>query len=87
LPVEIVQQAEIFRHNDEGIFPDNWQIVNLFTDIMTQWRAGPTGVIGLDHNVLPMWMRVRKIGPEDEADVLEGIKVMERSALKALRER
>jgi len=54
---------------------------------MTQWRMGPVGAIGLDHNVLPMWMRVRKIAPEDEEDVLEGIKVMERSALKAMRER
>lgn len=83
----IIQQAENFRHNDEGIFPDNWQTVKLFSDVATQWRAGPAGVIGLDHNVLPMWMKVRKIGPEDEEDILEGIKIMERAALRSLRER
>ncbi len=45
----------------------------------TQWRTGVGGVTGLDYNVLPWLMKVS--GVEDEAAVLDDIRIMERAAL------
>jgi len=66
------------------VFPDNWEIVNVYLAISTQWRVGMGGVIGLDygpllgkHGVMAM-CGVRR---GDRAKVFEGIQIMEQAAV------
>lgn len=87
LPIELIQESENHRHDDEGIFPDNEQIVDVFKAVVTQWRVGPGGAYGLDYNVFDRAFRRHKVKSEDEDDVFDGLQIMERAALKVLREK
>lgn len=62
------------------------QTVRVFVDMLTQWRVGMGGVVGLDYNVLPMIFSIRNIDGEDRGEVFQGVKVMESSALESMRE-
>lgn len=56
-------------------------------DLLTQWRVGPGGIVGLDYGVLPMVFDIRGIDSGDRAEIFSGIKIMEASALDTLREK
>jgi len=81
LPVDLIQEADgmDFRGAEDGIYPDNMRVYTLFRDMLTQWRTGPGGIIGLDYNVL------FRYGIEYESEEFEGIRIMERVALTELR--
>lgn len=32
--------------------PENWPVITLFAEVMTQWRMGSAGPIGLDYAVV-----------------------------------
>lgn len=83
LPADLVEEAENFRHSGEGIYPDNMQTVGVFRDLMTQWRVGMSGLIGLDYNVIPVVFRLRRIPKAEQQEVFDGIQVMERAAIRA----
>ncbi|MGO4379702.1 DUF1799 domain-containing protein [Pseudoduganella sp. RAF19] len=34
------------------VWPENWPVFHLFCQLQTQWRAGSSGLLGLDYNVL-----------------------------------
>lgn len=85
LPLELVQESENFSHATEGVYPDNWMTVRVFTDLLTQWRMGYSGPVGLDYGAIPVVFRIRKVKPDDREHVFDGIRVMERAALGALR--
>ena len=86
LPSELVGEAENFRHSD-GVYPDNVKTVEVFSSMLTQWRMGPVGPIGFDYGVLPMVMRFNSVHRDDRQDVFEGLRVMEMSALRTMREK
>lgn len=81
----MVAEAEQFKHAD-GIYPDNILTVECFLGMLTQWRMGPAGAVGLDYGVLPMVMRHNGVTKENRADVFDGVRVMEMSALRTMRE-
>jgi hypothetical protein len=74
------------KQEDTGIFPDNWKSVSLFRDMLTQWRVGMSGVIGLDYNVLPVIWNARRIKSAERSDLLDDLQVMEGAALRHLQE-
>lgn len=86
LPVDLISDAEGMEGADDGIFPDNAETVSVFTDMLTQWRTGPGGIIGLDYNVLPMVFRLRNVDEDRQGDVLDGLQAMERSAIEVMHE-
>jgi hypothetical protein len=53
----------------------------MFLRCQTQWRSGPTGVIGLDYLALDLAFRL--YGAEDPAAMLEDIQVIEGEVLMA----
>jgi len=55
--------------------------------MLTQWRMGPSGAIGLDYGVLPVVMRYSEVAREERADVFDGVRVMEMVALRVMREK
>lgn len=86
LPVELLGDAADFQDCDT-VYPDNILPVKIFGDMLTQWRIAPMGgPVGLDYNVLPIVLKIRKVDEKEEADIFECIKIMESAALKRMRE-
>jgi hypothetical protein len=67
------------------LWPDNVRAWELFLKVGTQWRSGPNGVIGLDHNVVHRYLDRLKLSDEDWDQLMEDIVVMELQALEMLR--
>jgi hypothetical protein len=66
------------------VFPDNWQTVNVFLAMDTQWREGKDGPVGLDYGVLlgkHGVMALCGVRRGDRKDVFSGIQIMEAAAL------
>jgi hypothetical protein len=74
------------KHEDTDIFPDNWKSVGVFMDMITQWRVGMSGAIGLDYNVLPVIWNARRIRLAERGDLLDDLQIMEQAALEQMRE-
>jgi hypothetical protein len=87
LPAEILSEAEGFKHASEGIYPDNVQAVKVFSDMLTQWRVGPGGLVGFDYCALPVVFRIRKISHLEREDVFDGLMIMERAAIDCIRQK
>jgi hypothetical protein len=68
--------------NVQDLWADNVATVNCFVDMLTQWNVGPGGVVGLRYEVLPLVMRQQRLAAADRAEVWQGVRVMERAALK-----
>ena len=69
------------------LWPDNLHAVNTFTSMLTQWRAGAAGLIGLDYGVLRDVLRFTLVPRSEWPQVFDDLRVMEDEALKVLREK
>lgn len=67
------------------IWPDCAESVNVFIAVMTQWRMGPSGPIGLDYGVLPMIFRLTATPQSSWPQVFADLQVMEVEALNTVR--
>lgn len=67
------------------VFEDCWAAVDLFCRVLTQWRTGPGGVIGLDYRVVFDLMELYQVTPRRE--VLEDVQVMEAEAVRLINKR
>lgn len=65
------------------VWPDNMPSVEVFADLMTQWRrAGMAGVrAGLDYAVLPAVFAIRGIPKKQQPELFDDIRVMENAVL------
>jgi len=61
------------------VWEENWEIVEMFLRLQTQWRMSMSGVVGLDYASLEWLCRLYSI--EDPVNLLEGLQVMEFTAL------
>lgn len=58
-----------------AVWPECWDVVMLFLRICTQWRTGPSGVVGLDYGVA---LQVAEMsGITDRLSLLDDLQVME----------
>ena len=73
------QQSEDFE-----VFEDNWQTVEMFLRLQTQWRVSFGGLIGLDY-IAAKWL-FDVYGVDDHKEMLDALMIMERAALSALSE-
>jgi len=84
IPGDLVEEA---KEEDLDIYPDNVQAVHVYVEMLTQWRVGPSGSIGLDYRALETIPAVRRIKDEDEyEDLFSSLQTMERATLKHYRE-
>ncbi len=67
------------------VWPQNWPVVQVFASLLTQWRTGPAGVVGLDYTALPVVFRLRSVPRADWPEMFDLIRVMEDAALKEMR--
>ena len=86
LPEELLADSETLKTAD-GMYPDTVQAVGIFSDMMTQWRFGAAGPTGLDYTALPIVMRMRQVERTARAEIFDDVRIMERAALQAMRER
>jgi len=62
--------------------PDAWPAVQLFLCCQTQWRTGPSGLIGLDYNAIRWAFSLYQV--DDPRAMLEDIRLMEAEILLAI---
>lgn len=68
------------------LWPENWQAWQLFQAVATQWRCGPSGVIGLDYGALDREMQLQDIPEEEQLQLRQDIRLLEAAALEAIYE-
>lgn len=66
------------------MFPENWEALQMFLRLGTQWRTGPRGLIGLDYKVIE-WLLTLYPAKEPRT-LLEDIQIMEGAVLAAISE-
>lgn len=69
-----------------GVWPDNIPAINVLVAMMTQWRMGPGGPIGMDYNVLPSVFRLQRVRREIWPSVFDDVRTVESVALQAMNE-
>jgi len=65
--------------------PENEDAWDLWTNVLTQWRVGPNGVIGLDYNAAAMIASVIEI--EFDKVVFRKLRVLEQSVLRGIHDK
>lgn len=68
------------------VWPENWQTVDLFIAIATQWRIAMGGPTGLDYNVLFRMIDNLGLPSNDWKVAFDDIRVMESAALESMRQ-
>ncbi len=91
-PPEVIALYEREQATDDEftVFPENWETLNLFLRLDTQWHRSlvPCGegfssrVTGIDYTALESLMRMRRI--KNRADCFDRIRTMELAALEAM---
>lgn len=76
-----------FGDNLTEVWPENWQALELFDVMSTQWRVGMSGATGLDFGVLYHKMDRMGLTPERYAELENEIRVMEQEALLVMAEK
>lgn len=69
------------------VWPDNAVAVNTVIAMSTQWRVGFGGATGLDYSTLPIVLRMNAVPRKDWSDIFECVRIMEETALEAMRDK
>lgn len=79
-------EPEDYESDPFEVWPENWPIAKLFGRLLTQWRAGAKGAIGLDYSIV--FDLLDRSGYTETAwwQALDDLQEMERAALNAMRE-
>lgn len=72
---------------DVEVWPDNWDVVGLFTSLNTQWRTGFGGATGLDYGALPAVLRMCGMKRDKWPELFQDLRVLEAEALATMREK
>lgn len=70
--------------NEPGIWPEHVQAVEVFSALLTQWRMGSKGVIGLDYSAIPAVLEMKRIARGVWPELFDQIRVMENEAVKII---
>lgn len=77
------QWEKMLTPDELEVWPENWDAVEVFGALQTQWRIGMAGPTGLDYAVLPAVMELFEVA--HRADCFAGVQVMETEALDVFR--
>lgn len=67
------------------VWEENWEVVQMFLRMGTQWNITMSGYSGLNYPALEVLLRLYL--PEDPVALFEGLQIMELEALSLLHER
>lgn len=74
----------MFEPTNFEIWPENVDVLLMFLRCQTQWRTGPSGVVGLDYGVVLELCRLYDV--RDAKQLLADLQVMEAYALQLIAE-
>lgn len=74
------EQAEHYE-----VEPDAWPALQLFLMVQTQWRSGPSGLLGLDYNAVRWVMELQ--GITEPLATLDDLQVIEARVVEIVNER
>lgn len=80
-----IELSEPTVEHDFEVWEENWETVQMFLRLQTQWNLSMGGYVGLKYETLPWLCDLYSI--EDRRTMLEGLQVMEYAALKQLNDR
>lgn len=66
------------------LWPENWPALHLFSELSTQWRAGASGVFGLDYNVFFHEIDRQELSRDEYDDLMSSIRTIESAAISIL---
>lgn len=78
-PKELCEELDPVK-DDYFVFEENWETVQCFLRLGTQWNVSQVGVSGLNYQSIESIFRLMKV--EKTEDVFDGIQIMEFEALK-----
>jgi hypothetical protein len=89
-PAELIAQLEeASRPADFEVFQENWETVQVFLRLNTQWRylAGYSQAtcLGLDYNSMDFVFKI--LGIKKRREVFDGLQIMEAAALDLINTR
>lgn len=64
------------------VWPENWDAIEMWCRVQTQWRTSAGGAVGLDYGALAWLFKMYAV--EDPRALLEDLQVMEGAALAAM---
>jgi len=64
------------------LWPENWDIVQMFLRMQTQWQTSMAGLTGLNYPSLQWLCKLYAV--KDPVAIFEGVQVMEMAALAVL---
>ena len=77
---EQIKKANIkATKNEFVVWEENWETLQMFLRMQTQWRIGFSGPTGLDYAALEWLCKLYPV--EDPAFLFEGLQLMEAAAL------
>ena len=66
------------------VWPENWDTVQFFLSLPTQWRYGMSGRTGLDYTAVLAMLREMRLPREQRDRIFAGVQVMEIAALEEM---
>ncbi len=72
----------LLKVKDYEVWPEHEEVVNMFMLCSTQWRSGPSGVIGLDYGVVIQLCNIYDV--KDIRDLFDDLQVMENRTLELI---
>lgn len=80
-PQDIVDQVE--QHDDDfEVWEDNFETLNIFLRLQSQWVVSMSGVVGLNYQSVRYLFKIYEI--ENEKQTFEDLQLMEFAALPIL---
>lgn len=76
----IIEEEEKPEHFE--VWPENWDAIDMWLRVQTQWRTSTGGAIGLDYSVLAWFFKMYAV--EDQRALLEDLQIMEGAALAVM---
>jgi hypothetical protein len=70
--------------NHFEVWEENWEIIEMFMRMQTQWVVGMSGAVGLNYPSLEWLCKLYAV--TDPIKIFEGIRIMEATALKCFQE-
>lgn len=85
-PLEVIAQTQEDENSKTfEVFEENWETVQFFLRLSTQWIVSDGAFIGLNYNSLDLVLKLFKV--KNRAEIFDRIQIMEFSALELLNKR
>lgn len=78
----VILPADVRRPKVFKVWPENWGAVCLFLEMLTQWRMGPRGPVGLDYGVARWLFELNEV--RDPRAMLADLRLMESAYMAEL---